>query len=226
MEKYVISIDVGIVNLGICIFLVNDIEIKKIHEWKVISLVEDKKICSSFLKSGKACKSVAKYSNSYGCFCNRHVIDSTAKHIKPTVSKNIDLVSLGINLKNALDSLCVDISGNIENVLIENQISPIANRMKTIQGMIMQYFIMIKVQNIEFISAVNKLKIAGTEEIGGDKKTYKNRKELGIKITEHLINEKQCLRSDMFIGSKKDDLADALLQGVYFLTTKKKIKMY
>lgn len=226
MEKYVISIDVGIVNLGICIFLVDDIEIKKIYEWKVISLIEDKKICSSFLKSGKACKSVAKYSNSYGCFCNRHLIDSTAKQIKQIESKKVDMISLGINLKHELDCLCLDISGNIENVLIENQISPIANRMKTMQGMIMQYFIMINVKNIEFISAVNKLKITGIEEIVGDKKTYKRRKEMGIKITENLINEKQCLRSDKFIGSKKDDLADALLQGLYFLTTKKKIKMY
>jgi len=226
MEKYVISIDVGIVNLGICIFVVDDIEIKKIYEWKVISLVEDKKICSSFLKSGKACKSIAKYSNSYGCFCNRHLIDSTAKQIKQIDSKKVDMVSLGINLKQALDSVCLDISGNIETVLIENQISPIANRMKTMQGMIMQYFIMRNVKNIEFISAINKLKIIGTEEIVGEKKTYKSRKELGIKITEKLIKEKECLRSDKFIGNKKDDLADALLQGLYFLTNKNKKKMY
>ena len=31
---------------------------------------------------------------------------------------------------------------SITHVFIENQISPIANRMKTIQGMLAQYFIM------------------------------------------------------------------------------------
>jgi hypothetical protein len=44
-------------------------------------------------------------------------------------------------------------------VIIENQISPIANRMKTIQGMLAQYFI-IKDENIiiDFVSSSNKLK--------------------------------------------------------------------
>ena len=45
-------------------------------------------------------------------------------------------------------------------VIIENQIGPLAIRMKTIQGMIVQYFIMsnLNVEHIEFISASNKLK--------------------------------------------------------------------
>ena len=37
------------------------------------------------------------------------------------------------------------------HVIIENQISPIANRMKTIQGMITQYFIMKNIYNVEYI---------------------------------------------------------------------------
>ena len=51
------------------------------------------------------------------------------------------MVTLGKNMKGVFDEIMCDVSG-IEIVLIENQISPIANRMKTIQGMIMQYFIM------------------------------------------------------------------------------------
>ena len=47
---------------------------------------------------------------------------------------------------------------NIDCVIIENQISPLANKMKTIQGMIAQYFIMNNTKTIEFISASNKLK--------------------------------------------------------------------
>jgi hypothetical protein len=51
---------------------------------------------------------------------------------------------------------CID---EITHVVIENQISPIATRMKTIQGMLAQYFIM-KNDNIvvEFVSSANKLK--------------------------------------------------------------------
>ena len=46
---------------------------------------------------------------------------------------------MGINLKK-MDELYKD--DDIDTVIIENQISPIANRMKTLQGMIAQYFIM------------------------------------------------------------------------------------
>jgi len=47
----------------------------------------------------------------------------------------------------------------ITHVVIENQISPIANRMKTIQGMLAQYFIMKNSDiEIEFVSSANKLK--------------------------------------------------------------------
>ena len=71
----------------------------------------------------------------------------------------VDLINIGINIKNKFNALFGD-EDTIDYVIIENQISPIANRMKTIQGMISQYFIMsnILVDNIEFISASNKLK--------------------------------------------------------------------
>ena len=47
----------------------------------------------------------------------------------------------------------------LDVVIIENQISTIASRMKTLQGMISQYFIMKGIPSIEFISSINKLKI-------------------------------------------------------------------
>ena len=50
----------------------------------------------------------------------------------------------------------------IDTVVIENQISPIANRMKTVQGMITQYFLMrgVDKRQIIYFSAVQKLKVA------------------------------------------------------------------
>ena len=47
----------------------------------------------------------------------------------------------------------------LDHIIIENQISPIANRMKTLQGMIAQYFIMRGNAHIAFISSANKLKL-------------------------------------------------------------------
>ena len=50
----------------------------------------------------------------------------------------IDLITIGKNIKKEFDK--IDLS-EIDVVIIENQISPIASRMKNIQGMLEQYFI-------------------------------------------------------------------------------------
>ena len=61
-------------------------------------------------------------------------------HLYNTVNANkISIVSLGIKIKENFDKLFNDI--NLDHIIIENQISPIANRMKTIPGMIIQHFI-------------------------------------------------------------------------------------
>ena len=62
----------------------------------------------------------------------------------------------------------------IDVVLIENQIGKIAIRMKSLQGMIAQYFIQKNIPTIEFISSKNKLYFIKY------KTTYKERKQLGI----------------------------------------------
>lgn len=71
--------------------------------------------------------------------------------------KEIDLLTIGRNIKILFDQSTQ--MADATHVIIENQISPLANRMKTIQGMVAQYFIM-KNPNIqiEFISSANKLK--------------------------------------------------------------------
>ena len=75
---------------------------------------------------------------------------------KKVNANDVDLICIGKSIKNLFNQL-PDIE-TITHVLIENQISPIANRMKTIQGMIAQFFIMNDIKDIEFVSASNKLK--------------------------------------------------------------------
>ena len=103
-------------------------------------------------------------------------------------------------------------------VLIENQISPIANRMKTVQGMIAQFFIMknLTANNIEFVSATNKLK----SFIGSKKTTYKERKTLSISVTLELIKKELHWHKFFEKHNKKDDLADCFLQGLWYLKNK------
>jgi hypothetical protein len=73
---------------------------------------------------------------------------------------NMDLIQIGRNLKKHLDKMPDSLLKTIGHVIIENQISTIATRMKTIQGMVTQYFIMRcnEYIHIEYISSSNKLK--------------------------------------------------------------------
>lgn len=77
--------------------------------------------------------------------------------IKVKNANQTDLVQIGKCIK--MEFAKIDAISNITHVLIENQISTVASRMKTIQGMVAQYFIMVlENPRIEFISSSNKLK--------------------------------------------------------------------
>jgi hypothetical protein len=79
--------------------------------------------------------------------------------IESVNANNVNLIDIGISIKNELNELFKNYElSSIDQIILENQISPIANRMKTIQGMISQYFIDCNNYNIKFISATNKLK--------------------------------------------------------------------
>jgi hypothetical protein len=127
------------------------------------------------------------------------------------------LVSLSINLMHMLDELLKGIK--IDCVLIENQISKIASTMKTIQGMITQYFVMTHVENIHYISSYNKLKMF----IESKKNySYKERKDLGIQCAQKEVIETQENKwLELFQKhKKKDDLADCFLQGLWYINMK------
>jgi hypothetical protein len=137
-----------------------------------------------------------------------------------TSAADVDLITIGKNIKLKFDNLFLE-EANIDYVIIENQISPIANRMKTIQGQIVQYFIMsgINVAYIEFISASNKLKEFETD----DKTEYKDRKKLGIAKTQEIVQHNENFSNMLTYFNthkKKDDLADSFLQGLWFIKNK------
>ena len=104
-------------------------------------------------------------------------------------ANKLDIVTIGRNIQYKLDLLFNNSFDDIGLVLIENQISPIANRMKTIQGMIAQYFIMRNTKiHISFANASNKLKISGIPILSEQTiSTYKDRKKQGITNTLELL---------------------------------------
>ena len=153
-----------------------------------------------------------------------HINNTCFDVIETVNANNVNLIDLGINLKTELNCLfeIIDLT-SIDMILLENQISPLANRMKTLQGMIAQYFIDCGNYNIEFISAANKLKLFSD----GKKTTYAERKKLSIKYTEELLDnpEKKLDSNSEFFKThkKKDDLADCFLQGIHYLSTNNKL---
>jgi len=142
------------------------------------------------------------------------------------------MIDIGISIRKELDKIPSMLEADC--IIIENQISPIANRMKTIQGMIAQYFIMNDKTNIAFISSANKLKTFAkpvehniiVEENTNTKikTTYAERKKASVDITLDLLeNDINKEFKDFFsTHKKKDDLADSFLQGVWYLSTFKK----
>ena len=153
---------------------------------------------------------------------------TTANQIKSKNAGEVDLVTIGRAIKRQLDD-DKSISG-ITHVIIENQISTIASRMKTIQGMIAQYFIM-RFGNdvaIEFVSSHNKLKgfsLEKKEKVQDTSKTsYKEHKMDGVAICRKFFdaNTEMSEWLSVFDRSKKrDDLADCFLQGVWYLKSNK-----
>ena len=149
-----------------------------------------------------------------------YTLSKFCHEIESINSKKLDLIEIGVNLKIKFNEIFDGLT-SIDYVIIENQISPIANRMKTIQGMIVQYFIMsdIFVENMEFVSAKNKLK----EETLNVSTKYSERKKMSItKCKDILLTDYRF--SDQvthFVNhKKKDDLADSFLQAMWYINEK------
>ena len=233
---------------GFIIPSTTNISLKKIKKMKLVDLqqvIKDYNIplSSTAIKKDDILKTVTSFMS-----------DKMLESVTATSAGDLDLVKLGIAMQKAFDKELVNHLETITHIVIENQISPIANRMKTLQGMIAQYFIMHDIHNIRFVSAANKLKGAspltpggstpsppineevlqcmstpiattlplmggeGLAELAAGPPGYAARKKEGIKITQGLLNEKYIQWVPHFNQhKKKDDLADAFLQGIYVL---------
>ena len=159
---------------------------------------------------------VDKLVDYYGKRCFQPLDESKSK-----TAGEVDLITIGRAIKRVLDEDTN--TQTITHVIIENQISTIATRMKTIQGMIAQYFIMSPNQiHIEFVSSHNKLKGLGVSKETQTTSSYKTNKSDGIVYCRKILDETPHFErwKESFESSKKrDDLADCFLQGIWYIRT-------
>ena len=268
MNLNILSIDVGMKNLAVCLFSITDNIEYKIKLWDVLNLCEEQNfICGEKNKKCLPCNKNAKFFKNDKFYCKIHAKNKNFKIPPPELNpikfkkikiknlkelaqkyqiefekkikkddlllkitnyvdehyfdyisikktKDMNLVQYGRNLKKKFNEIFKDIP--IDGVIVENQIGPLAMRMKTLQGMIMQHFIEKNIPLVEEVSASNKLK----EFIGNKKTTYSERKKLSINFTREIISKDNLLSPWLEIFNKhkkKDDLADSFLQGRWYL---------
>lgn len=204
------------------------------HSKKMNYLLPNNDFSTPFLNKQKLPSLIdiaEKYKISYNKPCKKPdliniILEFSNKNCFEAISKvnatKVDLVTIGKNIQHKFDLLFKDHLDTIQTIIIENQIGPLANKMKTIQGMLSQYFIM-KNNNIkiDFISSSNKLKDFIKE--GDEKMDYKQRKQLGVKTCLEIVStdfKYNIWSSFLQKHKKKDDLSDCFLQGVWYIKNK------
>jgi len=216
--KY-LSFDVGIKNLAYCSLN----EDKKILDWGIINLNRDP-ICQCGLQ--KSCSKVATYQvtdsdNGIVKYCCTTHVKKYKK--KKKLNSNYDLFKIAQILMEELNSKTDFLNHDI--ICIENQPALKNPTMKSIQMLLYSYFIIEGVckepicSNVQMINARNKLKVYKGEPVECKfKEKYKRNKYLSVEYTKLMILEEDEKFIQLFSDSKKkDDLADAYLQGIYFI---------
>ena len=178
---------------------------------KKLSLYDLKTLCTSFglVAVTKVKKAV------YMRMVKDHISAAYFEQIDHVNAKDIKLTTYGRQLKIKFEERLKDVQ--IDRVIVEQQVGPLALRMKMLQGMIMQHFIERKCPVVEEIAPVNKLKAFLGEN---HRLSYRARKKLGVERVGIILSEKAILAvwADLFHKHrKKDDLADCFLQAIWYI---------
>ena len=140
--------------------------------------------------------------------------------VTETNCKKLKIEELTDDLMDLLHS-SFDDSFEADIVLIENQPMLKNGMMKTVAVMIYTYFNVLKhqfgnVRSIKFISATNKLKCKKNKS--EQTKSYKDRKLCSINLARLYVESTFPERLSWFdMNKKKDDISDAMLQGIYYI---------
>lgn len=222
----ILSIDVGIYNLAIC--LLNVTENITIEYWKDINILSGKQTCST-----KKCNRVATHvkDDKYYCikcktslFPNKRL--STVKTAMNTsIEKIAELLYATLDTElqqiptldtesqgSMLDKSSVNNFIEFDKVLIENQ--PTKNiKMKNISMLLLGYFTKLN-KSVEFVNATKKMH----ETFFKLPNNYTNRKKASKNTVKSILKDSDW---GLFFkcSKKQDDLSDCLLQGLWWIHT-------
>ena len=221
----ILSFDVGIKNLSFCLMNSDVIE-----DWGILNICTDD-VCDHCTKDGKQCDKSAKFvcDGFKVCPAHKKLKSYSDKKFKKISKKKNPMLDQGKCIVSKLQKK--EHFLDIDLVVIENQPALKNPTMKSIQMIIYSYFLIngicsdtSSITNIEMINARNKLKAYKGPKVNCDiKDKYKRTKFLGIQYCNHMIHESN--QDDQWLqlfnnSKKKDDLADAYLQGMYVLGLK------
>jgi hypothetical protein len=186
-------------------------------------LIPEKKCCQTIGKKNvKGCQCKVFYQNKEDktYYCKRHGKKINGLNIIKGELTNFELCKMITQKIEAIPELM-----DVDEVAIENQPTLKNPRMKTIQVMLFSQFVMRdinnRIKNVSYISATNKLKEAYQKvdltDIPMPSNDKAKRKKLGIIYTKELLKQDAKSLEILNNHSKKDDLCDSYLQGLYYL---------
>jgi len=199
--------------------------------------------CNILIKStGLSCKkkAISQYNNCNYCKTHSNYIikkinNSKIEKIKQNANK-VPIETIKLNMINKLDSLSQLLE--VDRVIIENQPALKNPKMKAISDTLYTWFLIrglidkknnSSIKKILFTSPSNKLKINNNNTIQllsatkNDTEKYKLTKELAVQYCNQLIKNDKNNFTFFNDKKKKDDLADAFLQGIYYIKIKSKL---
>jgi len=233
----------------------------KIHSKNIVSkpilfeeyfkTLENKKIggCDFITSDNEKCNKNCMYEKSIESktYCTPHAKkvysnlegDMKLKSVKNTGVKDLDFDDTRLKLVMELEKRKHLLEANV--VVIENQPSFKNPRMKSISGIIYDYY-MIRgmvdkeitkstITKVKFMSPSNKIKLATDGETqqlvklksSDESKAYKMTKSLAVKYASEMTKHLPEWLAKFNSHKKKDDLADAFLQGAYYFEMNVKI---
>lgn len=248
-RKLILSIDVGVKNLALCLLAGNDtnkgfegVEKIEVLFWKWYDVTANSSVkrgtgkqkatngpviapCVNIIrKTGQVCSKPGQVNARGRAYCGIH--DPTRKH-KPEDTQQwcFDMIRALPSIGDDIDR-CIDVLHDDLQIVIEQQ--SVDNKKILMQGHLIYGFFVARYENkvpVRFVPAYNKLLVYDGPSIECTLKTkYAVRKYLGRKHTEHFLSRIPAMATwkPFFEGckAKQDDVADAFLQGLYVMIGK------